>query len=117
MDYRRFYTTLHKKRQDLDNKDTAFIKIEQLHPFPFAQLRDAIKSYPNLTDLVWCQEEPLNMGAWAYVQPRILTTLEEAQSDLKLRYSGRDPSASVATGSKHNHLAEIEAFTDDVFQV
>lgn len=111
------YTTLHKKRQDLDNKDTAFIKIEQLHPFPFAQLRDAIKSYPNVTDLVWCQEEPLNMGAWAYVQPRILTTLEEAQSDLKLRYCGRDPSASVATGSKHMHLAEIEAFTDDVFQV
>ena len=64
------YTALHKKREAIQDKTTAFIKIEQLHPFPYAQLRDALNSYPNLQDIVWCQEEPLNMGGWAYAQPR-----------------------------------------------
>ena len=64
------YTALHKKREAIADKNTAFLKIEQMHPFPFAQLRDSINSYPNLEDIVFCQEEPLNMGSWAYASPR-----------------------------------------------
>ncbi|KAG7879134.1 hypothetical protein KL937_003547 [Ogataea polymorpha] len=110
------YTALHKRRQNLGDKETAFIKVEQLHPFPFAQLRDALLSYPALEDLVWCQEEPFNMGAYSYVTPRIETVLREAGLEkLGLRYAGRDPSASVAAGSKAMHTAEEEALLDQVF--
>ncbi|EGV64611.1 2-oxoglutarate dehydrogenase E1 component [Yamadazyma tenuis] len=113
------YTALHKKRIALEDTTTAFIKVEQLHPFPFQQLRDALDSYPNVEDLVWCQEEPLNMGPFAYVQPRLLTTLAETENhkSLTLRYAGRDPSASVAAGSKAMHTQEEEAFLNETFQV
>ncbi|CAK9437970.1 uncharacterized protein LODBEIA_P23480 [Lodderomyces beijingensis] len=112
------YATLHKKRQQLDDKSTAFIKIEQLNPFPFAQLRDALNEYPNLEDLVWAQEEPLNMGAWSFIAPRVESTLKETDNykDLRIRYAGRDPSASVAAGSKAMHLAEEEEILEEVFQ-
>lgn len=112
------YTALHKKRATLEDKTTAIVKIEQVHPFPFAQLRDTLDSYTNLEDLVFCQEEPLNMGSYAFVQPRIGTVLAETNNhkDKTLRYAGRDPSASVAAGSKSMHLVEEEAFLNEVFQ-
>ncbi|CDK28456.1 unnamed protein product [Kuraishia capsulata CBS 1993] len=112
------YTALHKKRASLEDKTTAFIKVEQLHPFPFEQLRESFNSFPNLKDIVWCQEEPLNMGAFSYVQPRISTVLKQTDNykDADFRYAGRDPSASVAAGSKSMHLAEEDAFLNDVFQ-
>lgn len=111
------YTALHKKRASLEDKTTAFLKIEQLHPFPFAQLRDALNSYPNLEDIVWCQEEPLNMGAWAFVSPRLSTMLKntERYQNVSVRYAGRGPSGSVAAGSKILHNVEEQAFLEEVF--
>ncbi|KAK6461694.1 alpha-ketoglutarate dehydrogenase [Scheffersomyces coipomensis] len=112
------YAALHKKRATIEDKHTAIIRIEQIHPFPFAQLRDLIDSYPNVDDLVFCQEEPLNMGTYSFVAPRLATTLKETarHKDSEVRYAGRDPSASVAAGSKAMHIAEEEAFLKDVFQ-
>lgn len=111
------YTALHKKRAALEDNTTAFVKIEQLHPFPWAQLRDSLDSFPNAEDLVWCQEEPLNMGAWSFVSQRFSTVLKESiHNDKDIRYAGRDPSASVAAGSKSMHTAEENAFLEDVFQ-
>lgn len=111
-------TALTKKRSTIEDKTTAFIRVEQLHPFPYAQLRETLNSYPAVEDLVWCQEEPLNMGSYSYVAPRIATTLAETDNykDLSLRYAGRDPSASVAAGSKAMHTAEEDAFLAEVFQ-
>lgn len=111
------YTALHKKRAALEDKTTAFLKVEQLHPFPFAQLRDTLNSYPNLEDIVWCQEEPLNMGGYAFVAPRLETTLKETEKykDVIARYAGRNPSGAVAAGSKTLHNAEEEAFLQEVF--
>lgn len=109
------YATLFKKREDLGDRETAFLKVEQFHPFPYALLRDAFKTYPALEDLVWCQEEPLNMGAYWYMKPRLNATLKEAGVDLPLRYAGRDPSASIATGNKKRHHAEEEAFLAQVW--
>lgn len=112
------YTALHKKRASLEDKSTAIIKIEQLNPFPFAQLRDALDSYPAVEDIVWCQEEPLNMGPYSFVAPRLATTFAETENfkNITLRYAGRDPSASVAAGSKSMHNIEEEAFLKEVFQ-
>lgn len=112
------FTALHKKRATIEDKTTAFIRIEQLHPFPFAQLRDALDTYPNLEDLVWVQEEPLNFGSYSYSAPRIATILEQTNNHkgLTLRYAGRDPSASIAAGTKSMHIAEEEAFLRETFQ-
>ncbi|SGZ58332.1 CIC11C00000004448 [Sungouiella intermedia] len=111
------FTALHKKRANIEDKNTAIIRVEQLHPFPFAQLRDALNSYTSLEDIVWCQEEPLNMGAYSFAAPRLATTLAETEhKDLTVRYAGRDPSASVAAGSKAMHTAEEEAFLNEAFQ-
>ncbi|QPG76429.1 2-oxoglutarate dehydrogenase E1 component [Brettanomyces nanus] len=110
------YATLVKKREDLGDTDTAFIKVEQLHPFPYALLKEAFQSYPAVEDLVWCQEEPLNMGAWSYMYPRMNSTLKEAGVDIPLRYAGRDPSASIAAGNKKKHHAEEEAFLAEVWK-
>lgn len=110
------FTALTKKRETLEDKSTAFIRIEQLHPFPFAQVRDALNSFPNVEDIVWCQEEPLNMGGWSYAQPRLQTVLKETiHNDKIVRYAGRDPSASVAAGTKSMHIAEENAFLEDAF--
>lgn len=111
------YTALVKKRESLGDKSTAFLKVEELHPFPFAQLRDSLNSYPNLEEIVWCQEEPLNMGGWNYAAPRLETTLKETEKykDFKVRFAGRNPSGAVAAGNKKLHMAEEEAFLKEVF--
>lgn len=109
---------MHKRREQTKDNSTAFIKIEQLNPFPFAQLRDALNEYPNIEDLVWAQEEPLNMGAWSFVEPRVHVVLDKTDkyADLRMRYAGRDPSASIAAGTKAKHLAEEEEILNEVFQ-
>ncbi|KAG5456148.1 MAG: alpha-ketoglutarate dehydrogenase E1 component [Olpidium bornovanus] len=85
----------------------AISRIEQLSPFPFDLVAQHADRYPN-AEVVWAQEEPLNMGGWTYVQPRIETTLEQTQhhKGKRVRYAGRDPSCAVATGNKKKHLAE-----------
>ena len=96
-------------------KDTAFVKVEQLHPFPYAELKETLETYPNIEDFVWCQEEPMNFGAYSYAYPRIIRTQNEAGLTVPLRYAGRNPSASVAAGSKALHHSEEESFLEEVF--
>ncbi|KAK9449423.1 thiamine diphosphate-binding protein [Limtongia smithiae] len=113
------YATLHKARETNKIEDTSIIKVEQFHPFPYAQVRDVLNSYPNLTDIVWCQEEHLNAGAWTYVSPRFQTTLKETDNykDFDIRYAGREISASVAAGNKIIHHNEEEAFLKAAYQL
>ena len=97
----------------------AITRIEQLNPFPWAQLRDNLDSYPNAKTIVWCQEEPLNAGAWSFVQPRIETLLNQTKHHNRrhVMYAGRDPSASVATGMKAFHLKEEKGLLEEAFSV
>ena len=113
------YTALHKARADKKIKNAAITRIEQLNPFPWAQLKENLDTYKNAKDIVWCQEEPLNAGAWSFVQPRIETLLNETQHHNRrhLMYAGRSPSASVATGLKTSHLKEEQELLDDAFKV
>lgn len=85
----------------------AISRVEQLSPFPFDLVREHVDRYPN-AKMVWAQEESLNMGGWSYVQPRIETTLEQTEhhKGKRVTYAGREPSASVATGNKKQHLVE-----------
>ncbi|KAK9458682.1 thiamine diphosphate-binding protein [Lipomyces oligophaga] len=113
------YAQLHKTRETNKIEDTTIIKVEQFHPFPWAQLRDALDSYPALEDIVWCQEEHLNAGAWTYVFPRLQTLLKETKNykDLDIRYAGREISASVAAGNKTVHHNEEVAFLNAAFNL
>ncbi|RMZ81314.1 hypothetical protein DV737_g2609, partial [Chaetothyriales sp. CBS 132003] len=113
------YTALVKHRESQGIKDVAFTRIEQLNPFPWAQLRDNLDSYPNAKQIVWCQEEPLNAGAWSFVQPRIETLLNSTQYHNRrhVMYAGRDPSASVATGLKATHVKEEKEILEEAFSV
>lgn len=87
----------------------AILRLEQFYPFPKSRLAELFASYPNATELFWTQEEPRNMGGWAFVRER----LEEIRGALKLRYVGRAASASPATGSYSIHHLEQEKIVRD----
>jgi 2-oxoglutarate dehydrogenase E1 component len=113
------YVALHKYRADNKIDNVAITRIEQMHPFPWQQLKENLDQYPNAKTIVWAQEEPLNAGAWSFTQPRIETLLNETQyHDHKhVMYAGRNPSASVATGLKSSHTKEEQEFLERAFTV
>ncbi|KAK2804146.1 2-oxoglutarate dehydrogenase E1 component [Emmonsiellopsis sp. PD_5] len=113
------YAALIKHREAQGIKNTAITRIEQLHPFPWQQLKENLDSYPNAKNIVWCQEEPLNAGAWSFMQPRIETLLNETEHHNRrhVLYAGRNPSASVATGLKASHIKEEQDLLNDAFTV
>lgn len=110
---------IHKHRASKGYKNAAITRIEQLNPFPWAQLRKNLDMYPNAKNIVWCQEEPLNAGAWSFTQPRIETLLNETEHHNRkhVMYAGRNPSASVATGIKASHLKEEMDLLEEAFNV
>ncbi|KAL1996556.1 hypothetical protein VTN49DRAFT_7421 [Thermomyces lanuginosus] len=114
------YAALVKHRANLGLRNVAITRIEQLHPFPWAQLRDNLDNmYPNAQTIVWAQEEPLNAGAWSFVQPRIETLLNATKHHNRrhVMYAGRPPSAAVATGIKSMHVKEEQELLEEAFTV
>ncbi|PIA94422.1 2-oxoglutarate dehydrogenase, mitochondrial [Cercospora beticola] len=113
------FAALFKHREQNNITNTAITRIEQLNPFPWAQLKENLDSYPNAKTIVWCQEEPLNAGAWSFTQPRIETLLNHTEHhDRKhVMYAGRNPSASVATGLKSSHTLEEQNLLKMAYEV
>ncbi|KAJ6108343.1 2-oxoglutarate dehydrogenase [Penicillium sp. IBT 18751x] len=113
------YAALIKHREANGIRNTAITRVEQLHPFPWAQLKENLDSYPNAKNIVWCQEEPLNAGPWSYAQPRLETLLNSTEHHNRrhVMYAGRAPSASVATGTKSVHLKEEQELLEAAFSV
>jgi 2-oxoglutarate dehydrogenase E1 component len=105
------YYDLVKKRDEKRN-DVAVIRVEQLYPFPHKAFAAELKKYPNVTDIVWCQDEPQNQGAWFFVQHQIHENMFEGQ---KLGYAGRPASASPACGYAHLHQEQQKALLDQAF--
>ncbi|XHS78202.1 2-oxoglutarate dehydrogenase E1 component [Burkholderiaceae bacterium UC74_6] len=95
-----------------EKKDVAIIRVEQLYPFPHKAFSAEIKKYPNVTDIVWCQDEPQNQGAWFFVQHQIHENMLEGQ---KLGYAGRAASASPAVGYAHLHQDQQKALLEQAF--
>ncbi len=100
------YYDLALKRTELQKSDTAILRIEQLYPFPHKQFQAEIRKYPNAAEIVWCQEEPQNQGAW-YQTAHYLR--ENMREDQKLYYAGRPASAAPATGymARHNERQKL----------
>lgn len=106
------YYDLVKKREEKGIDDAAIIRVEQLYPFPHKAFAAELKKYPNATDIVWCQDEPQNQGAWFFIQHNIHENMLEGQ---KLGYAGRAASASPAVGYAHLHQDQQKALVEAAF--
>ena len=93
------YFDLLKARRAADQSNVALVRIEQLYPFPGDEYQAILARYPNLVDVVWCQEEPQNQGAWHQIRHR----LQDLAPRLPLYYAGRAPAAAPATGLAKLH--------------
>ena len=103
------YYDLLQTRRDKGITDVAIVRLEQLYPFPIGSLSAALGTYPN-AEVVWCQEEPENMGGWWFADRRIESVLKDLNVAAKRpRYIGRDAAASPATGLARTHNAQQAA--------
>eukprot|EP00455_Lapot_gusevi_P045397 TRINITY_DN57_c0_g1_i3.p1 TRINITY_DN57_c0_g1~~TRINITY_DN57_c0_g1_i3.p1 ORF type:complete len:1008 (-),score=381.79 TRINITY_DN57_c0_g1_i3:135-3158(-) len=107
------YYDLHKYRTEHQIKDVAIGRVEQISPFPFDHVAAEQARFPN-AEVVWVQEEPINMGAWFYVSPRIETSLRDS-SKRRPRVIGRKPAASPATGWASTHNKEQAELVKESF--
>ena len=106
------YYELLRARREAEQTDVALVRLEQLYPFPAKQLASIYDAYPQ-AEVVWCQEEPKNMGAW----PQLLHWfLEHLPMERLPRYVGRPAAATPATGSHHKHVQEQDALVTDALQ-
>jgi 2-oxoglutarate dehydrogenase E1 component len=111
------YFDLVAERRKRKIDDVAIMRIEQLYPFPFTRLGVRLAQYPN-AEVVWCQEEPENMGAWHFVDRRIERALASIDAKAKRpAYVGRAEAASPATGSARTHLKEQADLVDRALTV
>ncbi|MEK8030754.1 2-oxoglutarate dehydrogenase E1 component [Ideonella sp. DXS29W] len=106
------YYDLVKKREEKKASDVVIIRVEQLYPFPHKAFGAEIKKYAGATEIVWCQDEPQNQGAWFFVQHQIHENMLDGQ---KLGYAGRPASASPAVGYAHLHQDQQKALLDQAF--
>jgi 2-oxoglutarate dehydrogenase E1 component len=101
-----------KRRDEKKAWDTVILRVEQLYPFPHKAFAAELKKFPNTTEVVWCQDEPQNQGAWFFVQHYLHENMNDGQ---KLGYAGRPPSASPAVGYAHLHQEQQKALLDQAF--
>ena len=92
--------------------DAAIIRIEQLYPLAEKRLREILKPFPKSAKFVWCQEEPQNMGAWTFIEPRLRTIF-----CTEVAYAGREASASPAVGALVRHKREQARLVADAFSL
>jgi 2-oxoglutarate dehydrogenase E1 component len=103
------YFDLLKARRERDIKNIVILRIEQLYPFPRKTLKDILQQYLYAHELVWCQEEPRNQGAWYQIQHHLRVSKPKTMT---LGYSGRPPSASPACGNARLHALQQQELID-----
>jgi 2-oxoglutarate decarboxylase len=99
------------KRQD---GSTAILRVEQLYPVPAREIAEAVKAYPN-AELVWCQDEPQNQGAWPFMAVNLPGLLADAGEERPVRVVSRPESAAPSTGSHKQHDRERDTLLRDAF--
>jgi len=106
------YFDLMDEREKRNENRIQILRIEQLYPFPREALLQELRRFGK-ADIVWCQEEPKNQGAWHFVEERIEEALSELPGERRPRYAGRPEYASTAAGLMSQHTAELKAFLND----
>ena len=105
---------LRAARRERGLEHIAILRLEQLYPFPEDELQEILaKSYPNIVDAIWCQEEPMNQGAWYASQHHMRRVIQRHKVDVYLRYVGREASAAPAAGYMALHLEQMKQFIDE----
>ncbi|MDP0236072.1 2-oxoglutarate dehydrogenase E1 component [Glaesserella parasuis] len=108
-----YYDLLEERRQR-GQSDVAIIRIEQLYPYPHEDVKKALIPYAHVTDYVWCQEEPLNQGAWYCSKHNFEASIPE---NATLKYAGRPASASPAVGYMSLHTKQQTQLVDEALSV
>lgn len=108
----KIYYDLVNRRKEKNADDVAIIRVEQLYPFPHKAFAAELKKYPELAEIVWCQDEPQNQGYWTFIQHYIMENMGTGQ---KLAYAGRPASASPAVGYASVHNEQQKALLDTAF--
>jgi 2-oxoglutarate dehydrogenase E1 component len=111
-----YYDLLEKRRAE-GREDIAIVRIEQLYPFPEEDLAEVMAPYKNLKHIVWCQEEPMNQGAWYCSQHHMRRVASAHKKALFLEYAGREASAAPACGYASMHAEQQEKLLQDAFTV
>jgi len=110
----KIYYDLLEKRKSEKRRDVAIIRVEQIYPLAGPLLNEVLSCYTETTDLIWCQEEPKNQGAWDFVKPRLPALLEK---EWKIGYVGRVTSSVPAVGSAQLHTKQQEKILQQVFDI
>ena len=112
----KIYYDLIEAREKYKNNKVTFVRIEQLYPFPAKTLANILKRYSK-ANFIWCQEEPMNMGAWNTVRNYIDRTLEMINfGDKSVKYVGRKAASSTATGNLNKHLAQQKEILEKILK-
>jgi len=107
------YYHLLEARMEREQDDVALVRLEQLYPFPDQEAQAELASYPNLENVVWCQEEPKNQGAWYQSQHHFRRAIDAVDSSLPLKFAGREASAAPAAGYMSKHIEQQNRFIDE----
>ena len=106
-----------KDRQNSEQKDNiAIVRIEQLYPFPYDDLEEVLMEYKNVKDIVWCQEEPQNQGAWFSHRHRLQRVLDRLGKDKEITLVSRPPAAAPAVGMMKLHLEQQSNLVTEALQ-
>ena len=109
------YYDLFEAREELGRNDVYLLRVEQLYPYPDDAVQEELMRFKK-AEIVWAQEEPKNMGAWSFIEPRIEKSLIAIKAkQTRARYVGRPAAASTATGIAAKHKKEQQAIIDDAF--
>ncbi|MDA7946556.1 MAG: 2-oxoglutarate dehydrogenase E1 component [Hyphomicrobiaceae bacterium] len=104
------YYDLYDAREQKGIDDVYLMRLEQIYPFPVQALKEELGRFPQ-AEMIWCQEEPKNMGSWMFVEPNIEMVLRDIGAEhTRAVYAGRPASAATASGLMSKHMAELEAF-------
>jgi 2-oxoglutarate dehydrogenase E1 component len=107
------YYDLFEEREKRGIDDVYLLRVEQIYPFPARALIQELSRFPE-AEIVWCQEEPKNMGAWSFIQPNIEWVLDHIQArHRRPRYAGRPASAATATGFMRKHQEELRTLLEE----
>ncbi|HMQ58288.1 MAG TPA: 2-oxoglutarate dehydrogenase E1 component, partial [Rhizobiaceae bacterium] len=107
------YYDLYEEREARGVNDVYLLRLEQLYPFPAKALITELSRFRS-AEMVWCQEEPKNMGAWSFIDPYLEWVLAHIDAKFqRVRYTGRPAAASPATGLMSKHKAQLDSFLED----
>jgi 2-oxoglutarate dehydrogenase E1 component len=111
------YYDLREAQREHSVDNVALIRLEQLYPFPETELQAVLAPFVNAQEVVWCQEEPMNQGAWYSSQHHMRRVILRHNRSLYLEYAGRDASAAPAAGYMALHLAQLQRFIKEALKI